>query len=224
MNEEAQTRTTAARYVGDWPKIGIRPGHRRSPARASASRSKSRRWRWRRRRRTLLSANLRYPDGQPVECVDRRYLHRRRGRSGQAAEKFRREGVGVSTHGHPVLVLRLRDDGHGPAHAQGGVGLQRHRAAGRRLPGGGAGRRTTRRACRPSASTATTCRTPATPTIPRRRAGEAAALRPGRPGRRDHARQVVPVARRRLDGHRRLDRRPRLLRALPRACASRAST
>ena len=50
----------------------------------------------------------------------------------------------------------------------------------------------------------------------RRRRGEAAALRPRRPRRRHDARQVVPVARRHLDGHRRLDRRRRLLRGLPR--------
>ena len=40
----------------------------------------------------------------------------------------------------------------------------------------------------------------------------------------DDARQVVPVAGRRLDGHRRLDRRPGVLRALPRHARRDAST
>ena len=39
-----------------------------------------------------------------------------------------------------MLVLWLRDHGHGPLFAQGGLGLQRHRAAGRGLPGRSAGR------------------------------------------------------------------------------------
>ena len=52
--------------------------------------------------------------------------------------------------------------------------------------------------------------------IPDGCAGEAAAVRPGRPGRRADARQVVSLDGRRLDGHRRLDRRPALLRKVPR--------
>jgi len=70
---------------------------------------------------------------------------------------------------------------------------------------------TTRRACPPSGSTGATCQTSATPRYRGRRA-EAAALRAGRARRRHDARQVVPVAGRRVDGHRRVDRRPRPLR------------
>ena len=59
---------TAGRFVGDWPKIGIRPvvdgrfhGIRESlegQTRAMAERTAA-----------LVSSTLRYPDGTPVACV-----------------------------------------------------------------------------------------------------------------------------------------------------------
>lgn len=84
-----------ARYVGDWPKIGIRPaidGRRKGiresledqtlvMARATAA---------------LLSANLRYPDGRSVECVIPEHCIGGVVEAAQAADLFRREGVGVS--------------------------------------------------------------------------------------------------------------------------------
>jgi L-fucose isomerase len=84
-----------ARYVGDWPKIGIRPaidGRRKGiresledqtlgMARATAA---------------LLSANLRYPDGRPVECVIPEHNIGGVVEAAQAADLFRGEGVGVS--------------------------------------------------------------------------------------------------------------------------------
>ena len=83
------------RLVGDLPKIGIRPtidgrwgGVRESLedqtmglARATAE---------------FLSANLRYPTGQPVECVIADTCIGGVAEAARAAEKFRREGVGVS--------------------------------------------------------------------------------------------------------------------------------
>ena len=139
MNQDAQTRTTAARYVGDWPRIGIRPaidGRRRGVRELLEEQTMGQA----RRTAELLSANLRYPDGQPVECVIADTCIGGVAEAAQCAEKFAREGVGRLAHRHALLVLRLRDDGHGPAHAQGGVGLQRHRASRRGLPGGGARR------------------------------------------------------------------------------------
>ena len=44
----------------------------------------------------FLAENLRHANGLPVECVIADTLHRRRGRGGPGAEKFAREGVGVS--------------------------------------------------------------------------------------------------------------------------------
>jgi L-fucose isomerase len=84
-----------SRYVGEWPRIGIRPtidGRRRGVresleeqtigmARATAE---------------LLSANLRYPDGTPVQCVIADTTIGGVNESARAAEKFRREGVGLT--------------------------------------------------------------------------------------------------------------------------------
>ena len=81
---------------------------------------------------------------------------------------------------------------------------------------------TTKRGCPLSASTAGTCRMPATRPS-RRRAGKAAAVRPGRAGRRHDARQDLSVDGRHLDGHRRLDCRPAFFEIIS-ACASRRST
>ena len=147
MNQDAQTRTTAARYVGDWPRIGIRPaidGRRRGVRESLEEQTMGQA----RRTADLLSANLRYPDGQPVECVIADTCIGGVAEAAHGAEKFRREGVGADAHRHALLVLRLRNDGHGPAHAQSGVGLQRHRASRRGLSGRGAGRPHTERAAR----------------------------------------------------------------------------
>src|SRR4051795_1781286 len=96
MNKDVSTTGNAAsRYVGDWPRIGIRPaidGRRRGVresledqtmglARATAS---------------LLSENLRYPDGSPVQCVIADACIGGVAEAAMAADKFRRKGVGVS--------------------------------------------------------------------------------------------------------------------------------
>ncbi len=85
----------ATRYVGDWPRIGIRPaidgrrrgiresleGQTRAMAEATAR---------------LLTENLRYPDGTPVECVIPPDTIGGVVEAARAADLFRREGVGVS--------------------------------------------------------------------------------------------------------------------------------
>ena len=170
-----------------------------------------------------------HPGQPPVSGRDARRggrarpQHRRRVRGGQGRRAVPARGRRGLDHDHALLVLRVRDDGHGPAHAQGGVGLQRHRAAGRRLPRGSprgahpegpaglrdlrarrAGRRRRRH--------------------PGRRAGQDPAVRPGGSRDRDPARQVVPVAGRRLDGYRRLHRRPVRSSNGTSGCGSRPST
>src|SRR6478609_2105025 len=86
---------TSGRFVGDWPKIGIRPavdgrqhGVRESldeQTRAMALRTAE-----------LIRANLRYPDGSPVEVVVPDHNIGGVYEAAKVAELFRLEGVGVS--------------------------------------------------------------------------------------------------------------------------------
>jgi L-fucose isomerase len=81
--------------VGAWPKIGIRPAidGRRNGVRESLE---DQTMGLARRAAEFLSANLRYPDGQPVECVLPDDCIGGVVEAARAAELFRREGVGVS--------------------------------------------------------------------------------------------------------------------------------
>ena len=89
------TINTAGRFVGDWPRIGIRPavdgrqhGVRESleeQTRAMALRTAA-----------LIRDNLRYPDGTPVEVVVPDHNIGGVSEAAKTAELFRKEGVGVS--------------------------------------------------------------------------------------------------------------------------------
>ncbi len=89
------TVNTSGRFVGDWPKIGIRPavdgrfhGVRESlevQTRNMALRTAE-----------LISSTLRYPDGSPVECVVPDHNIGGVYEAAKVAELFRKEGVGVS--------------------------------------------------------------------------------------------------------------------------------
>jgi L-fucose isomerase len=81
--------------VGAWPKIGIRPAidGRRNGVRESLE---DQTMGLARRAAEFLSANLRYPDGTPVECVIPDDCIGGVVEAARAAELFRREGVGVS--------------------------------------------------------------------------------------------------------------------------------
>src|SRR6478609_3989249 len=86
---------TSGRFVGDWPKIGIRPavdgrqhGVRESldaQTRAMAERTAD-----------LIRSTLRYPDGSPVEVVVPDHNIGGVYEAAKVAELFRLEGVGVS--------------------------------------------------------------------------------------------------------------------------------
>ena len=162
-------------------------------------------------------------DRRPLAVSDRqarRVRHRgqlhRWGRRGVRVRREVRPRAGrADADRHPVLVLRQRDDGHGPVTAQGGVGLQRHRASGRRLPRGGAGRAHAEGAARVRDLRARR-HGRGRSDDPGGRRGEDPPLRACRSRRRDDARAGVPGHGRRLDGHRRVHRRPAVLRALPR--------
>ena len=86
---------TSGRFVGEWPRIGIRPavdgrqhGVRESlddQTRTMALRTAD-----------LIRANLRYPDGKPVEVVVPDHNIGGVYEAAKVAELFRLEGVGVS--------------------------------------------------------------------------------------------------------------------------------
>ena len=65
----------------------------------------------------------------------RRYHHRPRGRGRRLRGEVPPRGRRHHPDRDPLLVLRLRDHGHGPQHHQGRLGLQRHRAPRRGVPG-----------------------------------------------------------------------------------------
>ena len=86
---------TSGRFVGDWPKIGIRPavdgrmhGVRESLEEQTRSMAL--------RTAELISSSLRYPDGTPVECVMPDHSIGGVYEAAKAAELFRKEGVGAS--------------------------------------------------------------------------------------------------------------------------------
>jgi L-fucose isomerase len=83
------------RFQGEWPKIGIRPtidgrmgGVRESLEEQTMNMAKS--------VVTLLGSTLKYPDGTPVQCVIADTTIGRVAESAACAEKFRKEGVGVT--------------------------------------------------------------------------------------------------------------------------------
>src|SRR5271169_3271573 len=81
--------------IGSLPKIGIRPviDGRRNGVRESLE---GQVMAMAKNAAKFLSANLRYPNGQPVECVIADSCIGGVAEAAACAEKFRREGVGVS--------------------------------------------------------------------------------------------------------------------------------
>ena len=83
------------RFVGDWPKIGIRPaidGRRRGVRESLEDQTMA----MARATAQLLSETLHYPDGSPVQCVIPEDTIGGVVEAARAADLFRREGVGVS--------------------------------------------------------------------------------------------------------------------------------
>lgn len=83
------------RLVGKFPRIGIRPtidGRRKGVRESLEDQTMG----MAQRVASFLSANLRYPDGTPVECVIADTTIGGVAEAAQTAEKFAREGVGVS--------------------------------------------------------------------------------------------------------------------------------
>ncbi|MGB4293693.1 MAG: L-fucose isomerase [Bacteroidales bacterium] len=81
--------------MGDFPKVGIRPaidgrmmGVREALEKQTMNMAKN--------AAKLISSNLRYPDGSPVECVIADTCIGGVAEAAMCAEKFRKQGVGVS--------------------------------------------------------------------------------------------------------------------------------
>jgi len=81
--------------IGDYPKIGIRPvidgrerGVRESLEKQTMNMARS--------AAALISKNLKYPDGKPVECIISDTTIGGVAEAAACAEKFRKSGVGVS--------------------------------------------------------------------------------------------------------------------------------
>src|SRR6478735_4937941 len=84
-----------SRFVGSWPKIGIRPAidGRRQGVRESLE---DQTMGMARATAALLTANLRCPDGTPLECVLPAHCIGGVVEAAEATELFAREGVGAS--------------------------------------------------------------------------------------------------------------------------------
>jgi L-fucose/D-arabinose isomerase len=83
------------RWIGNMPKIGIRPaidGRRRGIRESLEAQTMG----MAKRAAKFLSANLRYPNGEPVECVIADTCIGGVAESAACAEKFARAGVGLS--------------------------------------------------------------------------------------------------------------------------------
>jgi len=81
--------------TGDFPKVGIRPvidgrerGVRESLEVQTMNMARS--------AASLISSNLRYPDGKPVECVISDTTIGRVAEAAACSEKFRKNGVGLT--------------------------------------------------------------------------------------------------------------------------------
>ncbi|MEO5885466.1 MAG: L-fucose isomerase [Candidatus Limnocylindrales bacterium] len=83
------------RFVGAWPRIGIRPaidGRRRGVRESLEEQTMA----MAQATATLIGEHLRYPDGTPVQCVIPPNTIGGVVEAARAADLFRREGVGVS--------------------------------------------------------------------------------------------------------------------------------
>ena len=105
------------------PRIGIRPtiDGRRGPMKLRES-LEDQTMAMAQAAAKLFTENLRYSDGEPVEVVIADTTIGRVPESAACAAKFRRENVAVTLTVTPVLVLWLRNDGHGARHHQGAYG------------------------------------------------------------------------------------------------------
>lgn len=93
--KESKARISYISVIGDFPKVGIRPAidGRMMGVRESLEEQTMK---MARNAARLISSNLRYPDGSPVECVIADTCIGGVAEAAMCAEKFRKNGVGVS--------------------------------------------------------------------------------------------------------------------------------
>ena len=123
------------RLVGSLPKVGIRPaidGRRKGVRESLEGQTMG----MARAVAKLISDNLRHACGLPVECVVADTCIGGVAEAARAAEKFARQGVGVSLTVTPCWCYGSETMDMDPLRAEGRVGLQRHGAAGRGVSGG----------------------------------------------------------------------------------------
>ena len=94
-SNELKINTTYQTVIGDYPKVGIRPaidgrmnGVRESLEEQTMKMAKN--------AANLISSNLKYPNGKPVECVISDSCIGGVAEAAMCSEKFRKNGVGVS--------------------------------------------------------------------------------------------------------------------------------
>ena len=102
-----KTNQPTNRLVGDMPKVGIRPtidgrlgGVRESLEEQTMAMARS--------VASLISENLRHANGLPVECVIADGTIGRVAESARCAEKFKKEGVGLSITVTPCSRAKAR--------------------------------------------------------------------------------------------------------------------
>src|SRR5690349_1941363 len=94
-SDAVRSNSARPRYIGNWPRIGIRPaidGRRRGVRESLEDQTMG----LARATADLLRTNLRYPDGTPVECVIADTTIGGVAEAAMAADKFHREGVGLT--------------------------------------------------------------------------------------------------------------------------------
>src|SRR5512133_2795364 len=95
LTEEAAYSVAKNRWIGAYPKVGIRPaidGRRKGVRESLEGQTMA----MARAVSTLISERLRYPSGEPVQCVIADTTIGGVAEAALCAEKFAREGVGVS--------------------------------------------------------------------------------------------------------------------------------
>ena len=93
--KEIKAKNSYLHVIGDFPKVGIRPaidGRMMGVREALEDQTMN----MARNAARLISSNLRYPDGTPVECVIANTCIGGVAEAAMCAEKFRKNGVGVS--------------------------------------------------------------------------------------------------------------------------------
>ena len=94
-NDELKVNRSYQTVIGDFPKVGIRPaidGRERGVRESLEKQTMG----MARLAAKLISSNLKYPDGKPVECVISDTCIGGVAEAASCAEKFRKSGVGVS--------------------------------------------------------------------------------------------------------------------------------